>query len=170
MAEGFKVQHKKQHKEQGKVYLYNAGDEYTTLTGGWTLKTLTGISGSYSLTKEASSLKINGKVSATACMIYPINKIDISIYTKLCATIRVTQKTNSYYSPTIGAWNIIPSLRSDYLTDAVAYTGHILATTIATYDYVLDISNVNGIYYLPVGFNTGWSGTYTFYIDKVWLE
>ena len=75
-----------------KDYIYNRGNEYDSITGGWTVN--------YVATKSTNSIKINPNYYNNNGQISTNNQIDLSDYSKLCVEIdnfKINNNYNYYY-------------------------------------------------------------------------
>lgn len=134
------------------VYLYNLGDECTSITGGWDDYL---DNAGYSITKGADYLKIKGVNSQYSGTGSTTNAIDLTKYKTLHAIAKRTSSGTCY----IG----IATKR-----DAVQ-TGLSASKTITAKDYTeitLDISAHNSAYYIVLVV----TATDELYIQKIWLE
>ncbi len=125
--------------------LYNSGNEYDAVTGGW------GSSGS--VTKNATSITVTG--SSTFPTAYTDNKIDLSRYSTLAINITANKKVQYGITLAVGTKKI-------YATDAsrIAYLDSDMVVGIN----MLDVSAITGAYYIQV---SGFDGYATF--NRVWL-
>lgn len=155
-------------EDDTKLYLYNAGDEKTAITGGYAVDTKKGTSTHYSfnetlsVTKNASNMVFSiinaGHLSdGISGVLVPANDIDFTEYSKLKILYDVSMpaRTNS---PFIQYFDVSIMNFSDtyFITNAVV-NGRIklqnTASMISLTDqlYELDISAVNGCYRFLIG-------------------
>lgn len=136
------------------TYLYNNGNEYADLTGGWAEKATD--SDEMGITKGTSKITVSvnrtsgnhqGSIAGTAKM---INLADVK-------TLRVTVAD---YSNSSG--------NANYCRIGVTNTGFNSTDTIAAYKNVsgngiveLDVSSLSGSYYIFFGIQTRWASDYT---------
>lgn len=125
--------------------LYNSGNEYDFVTGGW------GSSGT--VTKHATSITVTG--ASTFPTAYTNEKIDLSRYSTLAINVTAVQKVQYGITLAVGTKKI-------YATDAsrIAFLDSDMVVGINT----LDVSSINGAYYIQV---SGYDGSATF--DRIWL-
>ena len=134
------------------VYLYNLGDECTSITGGWDDYY---DNAGYAITKGADYLKIKGVNSQYSGTGSTTNAIDLTKY----KTLHVLAKRTSSGTCYIG----ISSKRDVVQNDLSA------KTTITAKEYTevaLDISGYNSAYYIVLVV----TATDELYIQKIWLE
>ena len=148
--------------------LYDAGDENESLTGGWGLMARNTYVGS----KGATALTTASTNSYLENLFFTKNTIDLSSYTKLCATVTVTNTSGTYPDEQFAAIGIT----SQTLTDggltgsnqlkysALFNVAGARTTTVGTTTLSADISSISSGHVL-LGF--GWTiGS----CSKIWLE
>lgn len=141
-----------------RFYLYKDGDEFTSITGGWSTWTYGGASGIPTLTKNADNMVYSAPTSTyRAGSPNTVNKIDLTKYSVLGIEYMLTTPANK-------AFGIYSALTKP--GDQVA--GLTLTNTAVKKIDVLDISSINSQDYIAGYFNTD-SGGVTFTIYKVWL-
>jgi hypothetical protein len=169
MGEGFKFQ-KGTPVFDTNVYLYNLGDEYNVLTGGWDAGfTLSTGSGSGSQTKNADNLYMtahnNLNFTHWQRTYQTQSKVDVTAYSKLKILTNVT---------------IANAARLDLglvATDNAEISGGACKlaqlTTVSGAILTLDISAMSGTYYIGVCANsyfTPANGDCAINAYKIWLE
>ncbi len=134
------------------VYLYNLGDECTSITGGWDDYL---DNAGYSITKGADYLKIKGVDNQYSGTGSTTNAIDLTKYSTLHAIVKRTSS---------GTCNIgISAKRNASASDLTAKKA---VTTTAYNEVTLDISGYNSAYYIVLTVDA----TDELYIQKIWLE
>lgn len=142
MGEGFIVRGKEPIFDTN-TYLYNEGDECTTLTGGWT-KT----AGSYPPTLETSYILGNNNTSTTTDRWgsrYPTNALNITSYNKLWFEISINPAiTGTYVACEI---NISTDVSTWALQDSTSlasklYRNNAMTTDVHIMSYI-DISAIS---------------------------
>lgn len=134
-------------------YLYNAGNEYTDITGGWEKKNkLSSSTATGSMTKNADHVYLKNVQSATVGMV-TVNEIDLTPYTQLHCLCKCTGEM------TIGVAKSFPTTSANYLANGKfdAPNNEVVS---------VDISGVNTVAKIGV-FENEAKGTYVY---KVWLE
>lgn len=121
------------------LFLYNAGYENVSVTGGWESKR------ACTLTKNSDNLYAVATVtySANAGVFATKNKIDLSQYSKLHYRAKNASSLNGYFA--IGIWASIPNVGTDPLRACAAY---IEIDANALSDSNIDISGLTGEYYV----------------------
>ena len=146
-------------------YLYNSGDEYSDITGGWSAlyKTNTSYWLKATVTKASTYLRISAANSSAPRWgaITTINKIDLSDYESLNFNVTAYKKSGSYTY-------INMLVMTERLQDGGSYVvlnQKITGTGIVS----LDVSSLNGAYY--IGFSAGEEeeGTAQISVDNVYL-
>lgn len=158
MGEGIKTRRGESQGILGATYLYNAGNEYSVLTGG-----IIGISvfPSYSVqppTKNSADIYISASGVYELCGVFTNDAIDFSDFSKL--KIEVTQFT---HSSGVLQLAIYTDKTSGNVLGYVNKTSPISANTIIE----LDVSSTNGSYYPSF---LVFSGDCNANIKKMWLE
>lgn len=134
------------------VYLYNLGDECTSITGGWDDYY---DNAGYSIIKGADYMEIKGVNSQYSGTGSTTNAIDLTKYSTLHAIAKRTSSGTCY----IG----IATKRD------VVQTGLSASKTVTAKEYTevtLDISQYNSAYYIVLVV----TATDELYIQKIWLE
>lgn len=148
------------------IYLYNQGDQATSITGGWEVSSGVAASGYLKSTTNPVfatskvSLSLTGGAADKSSAINTKNAVDLTNYSTL--NIAVTQSISNG-----GAyWSACSNSTGYYVSDAAARAdnyGDISKTT-------LDISSLTGLYYVFFSIlswtNTGGTADLT----KVWLS
>lgn len=154
-----------------KTYLYNRGEEYTDLTGGWSKGVHTVQDGLGTVTKQTDRiyLKTGSSTSTDDCPIATVNKVDLTKYNKLCASFIGVSGSSSAGRPRMvvaaGPTRGIGSSGNPVVNPNKGFDG----TTSVIVE--ADISNISGEYYVAAGIFTNDSVlSTTAYIDEVWLE
>ena len=142
MGEGFKIQHQLPVFDTN-VYLYNEGDEKTSLTGGWTRAT-----GSYAPTLETAYILGYYNTSTSMNMWggrYTTNALNITAYNKLWVEISINpaitgtiQACEINISTNVSTWELQDSSSIANKT----YWNNAMATDIHITDYI-DISAIS---------------------------
>ena len=149
------------------LWLYNEGDEYVDVTGGWSKGVHTIVDGLGTVTKQADRILLQiTSVTSDDCPIATVNKVDLTKYSKICA---------SYIGIVGSTTNKAPTMR----VSANSVRGTNGGTAVASKNFdgtssvivEVDISSVTGEWYVAAGIHCGdATKTATAYIDKVWLE
>lgn len=142
-----------------KFLLYSEGNEYTSITGGWSASGYTHDSGISPATKFADSFYMDNSDTAID-VISTENKISFAGYTKLCVEWMHTDAANDF-QPWFGVLN------SKNVDDRVLRFGgsQINVREITT----TDISDLNDAYYVAMSHtNSTYNGSG--YLYAVWLE
>lgn len=155
----------------GKTYLYNEGDEYVDLTGGWTSNGYSEIDKTViAATKELNYIKVKDNNDyTTSCIIGTQSKINVTPYSKLFVDVFVHRG----YSEATGQRRRLGFyVRTDKIFAGVpAIAGISGDESVGNITWEIDVSGLSGEYYLS-------GRTYTavaalaaeFDINKVWLE
>lgn len=165
MGEGFKIRRQLPIFDTN-IYLYNEGDECTALTGGY-VQGFTYVSPSYS--KQATYLQI---VSAAGGVgrYTSNNKVDLTSYSKLYIDLSMTLTGSGTYS------NCLLVVSNDKTLEThVAYVGYIkntgsTALTLTNQIYELDVSALNGSYYVQFHIAAASGLNNTGKCHKIWVE
>jgi hypothetical protein len=149
------------------LYLYNKGNEYTNLTGGWVAAGQSGTTGKITITKSDTTIKyVNNTGSVSYCNggVTTAKPVDFTNYSKLYIHLTNGRYGYSDYWLSIMVNKNNPIGNSDSPIELKA-----LAKNESKVDKLIsiDISNINGYYHLyfidrPLGCWTEF--------DKVWLE
>lgn len=145
------------------AYLYNKGNEFTDITGGWAqYKDCGG-----TIIKENDNIALNlvgvAKVNSIGYVITS-NKIDLTEYKKLVINSDwVKSKSDTGHVIRFGVYSAPPAIWSDF-TNPVAGIG--------SGSNILDVSSISGEYYISVGSYIG--GQTNYYADlsikEVYME
>lgn len=147
---GFAVYQGGAWAESASGYLFNAGDECTDITGGWTSAAYFGgdyYKGTYSNSNGVMSVD-SSEYSTCNIAVRTVNKIDLADYDTL--TINVSERSGYSNSGFLGAYLCITDDR-DILNTAVSmseFTAYVGITT--TGEVSLDISSYTSEYYVFV--------------------
>jgi hypothetical protein len=145
----------------GITYLYNAGDEYTTLTGGWAVG-YSGGTGTQS--KQADHLALYASGANGHRQYDTANLIDLTNFNTVALEIEVTQTSGTgagfYYGvgTTVGGRVVDDEVKS-YVFDGL----------VKTHNVSLDVSAVNGLRYVRVSVTCGTGSSATLKVKKVLL-
>lgn len=149
-----------------RLYLYNAGDECTDITGGWTTSGYAIPSGQEGylnpLLKESNRFVSNGG-NSTLSMLGTNLPVDTTGYSTLKTLANVT---GTFSSTTINSTFFLSGLltKSYFLKSDISVKNHGLGQqTLA-----IDISSINMPLYVAVNF--GFAAAYAGYVTQVWLE
>lgn len=134
--------------------LYYNGNQYTSVTGGFTVKKSNGY---FTFGNTTIPFGFTGNSDTQATM-YTSKKIDLRGYTKLCIDLDVTTVTITAANTSIGLCAAI----GDEYPELTAYKG---TTTKGRQTLTLDISQHQGTYYVAFKIAAS-AGT----IYKIWLE
>lgn len=132
--------------------LYEAGDEYSDITGGWLV---------YGESSKNTATIQTGAWSGGQGLVRTKNKINLNGYSKLCINVTAVTKSCS-----------ISVSSNAYANGKTAYEGgsHAVWKTISSTGVnTFDISNVNDSYYVMVG-DWSESNSYNCTFNKIWLE
>ena len=150
------------------LYLYNTGDECTSVTGGWSAKAITYDIGGVTptLTKGSSSIKVTIAGQDWACGVCVVNNsIDITPYKKL--KINITAKTLSPYDSMkkFNSFSVLSDLSSGYnKISSVQLVDCIIGTN------TIDVSSINGEKYIAICMMGDSDNVQSVTFNKVWLE
>ena len=154
------------YSERTEQYLYNAGNEYTDLTGGWMLSGLWGSEYAYngSLTKNSGDLTVYIPGHGSD-FLRCTNKIDLTNFNKIKLS----------FSKTESSCTIIPCIATDLTEDSWVLKNIAASTAVSgthSGEIIVDVSSVSGTYYLGVGMTVEYTSEYgaTFTITQVKLE
>lgn len=124
------------------IYLYSNGDSCISITGGWVKKST--CNGTIQLGSNSLQMDINGADSAdTYGILHTANAIDLTeVNTIFINPGWITSNNNATYAtPRFGVASTIPSSQSA-VRNGTVYTSS---------DNLLDVSGLNGLYYIYVG-------------------
>lgn len=139
--------------------LYNAGNEYTSITGGWAAKAMDAGSGASTylptITRNTSNIVFTASGGNNGGAVYLANKIDLTNYSTLRFEVTV--------SGAGGQFDIWTTISSSLATNRVS------ATPVST-NMSVDISSINGLHNLGfyLAANNGTAATIT--LKKMWME
>lgn len=126
-------------------YLYNAGNEYTDITGGWVgtaaVRGTQGTSMVPTITRNSSSMTIKVDTSKGG-VVHTKNKIDLSNLSTLTFVGTLDPAATSGYWTTVGVWS---EIGSDYKENLVAFFD---PTDKKTGSQTVNISGLDGEYYI----------------------
>lgn len=144
------------------TYLYNSGDECTSLTGGWTKSGYSRGAATATKNSDNITLAIKSSGNQTATML-TANKVNLSGYSKLIAQVEyATTSTNGLARLMIvGTTANQADVQAAHKSIDNPYSGTL----------TLDISSHTSSYYIGLQID-GWtdSKTASFKITEVWLE
>ena len=125
------------------LILYDSGDEYTDITGGWSGFACYSGTSKGTFTKNSSSIyiKSNGSKGAQSIAAAPVNKIDITDISTLKVNV-ISFNVQSEYR----AYFLLSSRRDTSSTNNAVATIEIKGTGETT----LDVSGLSGSYYVLV--------------------
>ena len=141
--------------------LYDSGDEYVDITGGWeSYKHTSNVSGAGTVTKGDTYIKLSCTNASVA--VSPVNKIDFTDYSELHVNVNQSgmgsidwafmvfisdAKNTSTNDNSIASFNMRPAQ-----------------------EYTFDISGVTGEHYISIGLVIAGGTTYWGMFNKVWLK
>lgn len=149
--------------------LYDAGDQYTETTGGWTATGWTyGSNTVLTSNVYATHMQVTGGYSTTtgsgvarASIVGTVNPISMNGYSKIYANINITNAGSIY----LGVTNTKSAVESlNIVTDYEVSVGE--------HTLEIDVSSITGDYYIvlfAVG-STNYGRTPSSHITKVWTE
>lgn len=140
-------------------YLYNSGNEYTGITGGWKGVNPYDVYDDGTLTKNAGSINLNSPANHSLISVVTNSKIDLREYNKLKINVTaISRGTDRFLN--------IYVIEDDFLTNVAQMEITSKGTK------TLDISGVNGSYHVLVECYTETNATAAASItfDKIWLE
>ena len=149
--------------------LYDSGNEYTEITGGWVAegKAMGNWEGARGvgtpvLTKHSDNMVFSVSSNGNGAMFYTKNKINLANYTTLHleCTLNTPNAVGYEHWHNLNIWTSI----GDYYTSNRAATTDLHGTGDAT--RTIDVSNLNSSYY--IGFSAFTKETVT--VKKLWLE
>lgn len=124
--------------------LYDAGDQYSNITGGW--KVVNGGGGNSSIKTSYMLLSATSTAGDRESSIYTNNKVDTTGYSTLCADMNITSKDTEYNQ--YGIWVGISNTNTVALeTNYVKYTRK---NTTGTQTVTVDLSGHQGEYYIKL--------------------
>lgn len=124
--------------------LYDTGDQYTSITGGW--KVVNGGGGNSSIKSNYMLLSATSQPGTRDSSIYTNNKIDTTGFSTLYAEMDITSKDSEYNE--YGIWVGISNTNTEAgETNYVKYTRK---NTIGTQTITVDLSNHQGEYYIKL--------------------
>lgn len=138
------------------TYMYNAGDQCTDITGGWQFVTTRGGCSLGTYTDNGDSITLNGSSSAMQSTSYCTKKaINLTNVTKLWINVTSVSGNHIWFKAGASVSMGNGAVRSDNLL-----TGH----------NSIDVSNLDGLYYvaLEVYSDKSVNGSVTF--DEIWKE
>jgi hypothetical protein len=152
------------------LYLYNSGDECTSVTGGWNYTKLQGNSywEKVPFVNSGEVLTANTSSSlSTYCMTGPTNKIDVTDYSKLVFVVTELSRNSTSGQGSLGKAGI--GTQASYTTSQ-AISDIFNSTFSASVDcsvgtLKLDISNITGEQYIQIG-----CISYNISVSSVYLE
>ena len=140
--------------------LYNAGDQYTGITGGWKAASGAGLKATFNSTNITVSK--TGADEAFETALYTENKIDTTGFTKLTAVLTNIARPGSYNN-----WGVYVGLTSQNTdscpTDSMVASAKHSSTGSKT--LTVDISKKQGLYYPVVLGDVA-----TFVVTKIYLS
>ncbi len=138
-----------------RTYLYNKGDECTTITGGWVKR-------KGQLTKNTDNLYVRG--NGSECGIgQTTNKIDLSSYTKLYAIVTTTGSNNFSLGLTTTTSHATGGPNS--VTASVAPSAGVTKT-----QYSVDVSAINDANNYAYIYSHAYESDVGIYLYEMWLE
>ena len=145
------------------LYLYNAGNECSSVTGGWigTGKNMASwgyAAGTPVITRNSTSMTIGCKVAAEGAIIYTKNKINLAGYTTLKYEGTLAGSTEWGYHM-MAAWSSLVTYYTDNMSASATMDGSGSSKSI-------NVSSLNGTYYIGFGIYT----TPNLTMKKLWLE
>lgn len=146
-----------------RLYLYKAGDECRDITGGINYAPMVvGSNGSAypedTVTKHSDNiyLKCSNQYQAS---IATANKVDVSIFSKLCANLSNYGNSTSNGYKYFGLYNAYN-----------AKTGSVAEAFLANGVIELDVSNITGSYYVAIALNSAYGYAAHINVHEIWLE
>lgn len=144
------------------LMLYDSGDEYTDITGGWSGFACYSGTSKGTFTKNSSSIyiKSNGSKGAQSIAAAPANKIDITNISTLKVNVTSFNVQSEYRS-----YFLLSSSRDTSSVSKAAANKEITGTG----EIALDVSGLSGSYYVIV-YNRAidGAGTYELTFDRVY--
>lgn len=152
------------------VNLYNLGNEYSVLTGGWNsyFSSHFYFLSSLKMTKNPNNISCSvSSKSKQLVSLFTDDKIDLSTYKKLKASgVVTTASGGALYRLMITNEN-----SGHYYDDSIEVALVTKANTTGSIILEIDISNINSSHYIGVGFSCGnIVSNFNGYFDNVWLE
>lgn len=140
------------------MYLYNAGDQYSSITGGW--KVVNGGGGNSAIKSNYLLLSATSTAGDRESSIYTNNKVDTTGYSTLCAEMNITSKDTEYNQ--YGIWIGISNTNTVALeTNYVKYTRK---NTTGTQTVTVDLSDCQGEYYVKLAAGVAAANVTTVYL------
>ncbi len=127
------------------VYLFNAGNQHTDLTGGWTTSNVSNSTTTFGET-IVSDCRYNGALTSWSHVVTK-NKIDVTNYKKLYFDVAVTQRNQSGFSDI--AFGIVAEQGSDNYVSKFLSEGNNMPDLIDTIE--VDLNGISGSYYVQMG-------------------
>jgi hypothetical protein len=146
-----------------RTYLYNAGDECTALTGGWTGVT---IKGNATETKNTDNLYVASNTGVSDGIFFTNNAIDLTNYTKLMLAYTSDDYNNGWACVAVGDSQTVNAYPDNNITGKTLedYRG-----PVATAE--LDITAITGAHYIKIGTGSGSSSPLPYMrVYEIWLE
>lgn len=138
------------------LYLYNAGDENTSVTGGWVTEAKAYHNGSVAVaakvTKDGSSITVKPNGDG-GCILYTKNKISLKDYNKIVFNVKVSGATAYDTLCNMRVWSSIGTYSASNVVATSALQYH------SSGSVTLDVSSLTGSY--NIGFGLYASGTVT---------
>lgn len=159
-------------EDNNRVYLYRNGDECAAITGGWTDVGYTTSTAGYTYTAPVENtdnidLSVENPSSAKTCFSGSSNKIDFTPYTKMGITIEIVNCPNGVQ--TYGRIGVTSNKTGANTNQIAVYNPQGTGISGIVTQYI-DLSSVNGSYYV-FGFVSANSGNVSrFKIKEVWIE
>lgn len=146
------------------LYLYNAGNENTSVTGGWTSASKNiddwgYAAGTPHMSKGATSMTFGTKVDAEGSIYYCKNKINLNGYTTLKYEGTIAPDQQEWLSHGLIVWTSIGTYYTDNVAASVELEGSGSSRSV-------NVSSLNSSYY--IGFGTYVTPQLT--MTKLWLE
>jgi hypothetical protein len=137
-------------------YLYNQGDQCSSITGGWKSALSGGISVDLSGAQIVFSVTSSTKRDAS---VYTNNKIDVTNYKSLIVRMTAAKGASDY-----SGWKFQVGISSANTAYKPTFTTYTQNNSSVLTDVKVDISGITGSYYVAIYSDVA-NGT----IDKVWL-
>ena len=141
------------------VYLFNAGNQHTDLTGGWTTSNVSNSTTTFGETIVSNCVHTGG--GAAWSHVVTKNKIDVTNYKKLYFDVAVTQRNQSGFSDV--AFGIVAEQGKDNLVSKFLSEGDNMPDLVDVVE--VNLEGYDGSYYVQIGT----SNTHVV-IKRVWLE
>lgn len=142
------------------VYLYNAGDECTSITGGWRTHQYDSYYSANIMTKASTYLEYGESNSSSYGYggFLTNNAIDLTSYSTMVVKLQLVSFSGSAGSSLIISKTNSPNVRGDSFTSLASVTDKV-----ATQEFTVDITKYTGTYYVGV---YGHSGSYSDHVNK----